>query len=214
MYYLRDRLQSAGFNIGQSESPIFPIMVRDNEKVYKIADMSQKFSEFVKGYDYWFSDIADKAMKSSDNPKDKFVALMDGLQEALKEKSVMQELLRWEVAEGNDTTKRTAMLREAFTLPIAEKYKALFENTCVDFVALASLLIGGLYYMNLHKERSKFCGIDMQQEEDIERMNKAIRTFAEIMFSFLERRDTKQDIAERMRAKGIDEQTIKECLQI
>ena len=25
-------------------------------------------------------------MKSSDNPKDKFVALMDGLQEALKEK--------------------------------------------------------------------------------------------------------------------------------
>ena len=97
MYYLRNRLQSAGFNIGQSESPIFPIMVRDNEKVYKIADMLQKFSEFVKGYDYWFSDIADKAMKSSDNPKDKFVALMDGLQEALKEKSVMQELLRWQL---------------------------------------------------------------------------------------------------------------------
>ena len=97
MYYLRNRLQSAGFNIGQSESPIFPIMVRDNEKVYKIADMLQKFSEFVKGYDYWFSDIADKAMKSSDNPKDKFVALMDGLQEALKEKSVMQELLRWKL---------------------------------------------------------------------------------------------------------------------
>ena len=181
---------------------------------HRYKDLDEFFSEFVKGYDYWFSDIADKAMKSSDNPKDKFVALMDGLQEALKEKSVMQELLRWEVAEGNDTTKRTAMLREAFTLPIAEKYKALFENTCVDFVALASLLIGGLYYMNLHKERSKFCGIDMQQEEDIERMNKAIRTFAEIMFSFLEPRDTKQDVAERMRAKGIDEQTIKECLQI
>ena len=181
---------------------------------HRYKDLDEFFSEFVKGYDYWFSDIADKAMKSSDNPKDKFVALMDGLQEALKEKSVMQELLRWEVAEGNDTTKRTAMLREAFTLPIAEKYKALFENTCVDFVALASLLIGGLYYMKLHKERSEFCGIDMQQEEDIERMNKAIRTFAEIMFSFLERRDTKQDIAERMRAKGIDEQTIKECLQI
>jgi len=153
-------------------------------------------------------------MKSSNDPKIQYVALMKGLQDSLKDKSVMQELLRWEVAEGNDTTKRTAMLREAFTLPIAEKYKALFENTCVDFVALASLLIGGLYYLNLHKERSEFCGIDMQKEEDIERMNKAIRTFTEIMFSFLERRDTKQDVAERMRAKGIDEQTIKECLQI
>ena len=40
--YLRNRLHSAGFDIGQSESPIFPIMVRDNEKVYKIADMLQK----------------------------------------------------------------------------------------------------------------------------------------------------------------------------
>ena len=64
---------------------------------HRYKDLDEFFSEFVKGYDYWFSDIADKAMKSSDNPKDKFVALMDGLQEALKEKSVMQELLRWKL---------------------------------------------------------------------------------------------------------------------
>ena len=31
---------------------------------------------------------------------------------------------------------------------------------------------------------------------------------------FLDRIDTKLDVAERMRAKGIDEQTIKECLLI
>lgn len=50
--YLRDRLQSAGFDIGQSESPIFPIMVRDNEKVYKIADMLQKKCIFASGIVY------------------------------------------------------------------------------------------------------------------------------------------------------------------
>lgn len=147
-------------------------------------DLGEFYSEFVKGYDYWFSQIADDAMKSSDNPKAQFIALMKGLQNSLTDRSVMQELRRWEVAERNDTTKRTAMLREAFTLPLTEKYKALFENTCVDFVALASLLIGGLYYLNLHKERSKFCGIDMQKEEDVERINKVIKTFTEIMFSF------------------------------
>lgn len=89
-----------------------------------------------------------------------------------------------------------------------------FENTGVDFIALASLLIGGLYYLNLHKEHSTFCAIDVTKEEGIERINKAIETFANIMFSFLEHRDTTQDIAERMRAKGIGEQIIKECLQI
>ena len=52
MNYLRNRLQSAGFDIGQSESPIFPIMVRDNEKVYKIADMLQKMCIFASGIVY------------------------------------------------------------------------------------------------------------------------------------------------------------------
>lgn len=39
--YLRNRLTENRFDIGNSVSPIFPIMVRDNEKVYKIADMLQ-----------------------------------------------------------------------------------------------------------------------------------------------------------------------------
>lgn len=50
--YLRNRLQSAGFDIGQSESPIFPVMVRDNEKVYKITDMLQKKCIFASGIVY------------------------------------------------------------------------------------------------------------------------------------------------------------------
>ena len=208
-----DQVMKRGFSSSLVTEIIKKAKIEPPVFYHRYKDLDEFYSEFVKGYDYWFSQIADEAMKSSNDPKVQYIALMKGLQDSLKDRSVMQELLRWEVAEGNDTTKRTAMLREAFTLPLAEKYKALFENTCVDFVALASLHIGGLYYLNLHKERSTFW-IDMQKEEDIERINKAIKTFAEIMFSFLERRDTKQDVAERMRAKGIDEQTIKECLQI
>lgn len=104
------------------------------------------------------------------------------------------------------------MLREMFTLPLVEKYKSLFKGTDVDFVALGSLLIGGLYYLNLHKERSSFCDIDMTKEDDIERVNNAIEGFADIMFSFIEQRNRDQDIAKRMRANGIDEQTIQKCL--
>lgn len=50
--FLRNRLLSAGFDIGHSESPIFPIMVRDNKKVYKIADMLQKKRIFASGIAY------------------------------------------------------------------------------------------------------------------------------------------------------------------
>lgn len=50
--YLRKRLMDFGFDIGHSASPIFPIMVRDNDKVYKIAAELQKRAIFVSGIAY------------------------------------------------------------------------------------------------------------------------------------------------------------------
>ena len=209
-----DQVLKRGFSASLVTEIIKKAKIEPPVFYHRYKNIDEFYSEFVKGCDYWFSDIADKAMKGSDNPREQFLALMEGLQEALKEKSVMHELLRWEIAEGNDTTKRTATLREMFTLPLADKYNALFADTGIDFVALASLLIGGLYYLHLHRERSTFCNIDMEKEEGIQRIEKAIKTFTNIIFSFLERRDTKQDVAERMRAKGIDEQTIAEQLSM
>ena len=49
---MRERLLNAGFDIGMSTSPIFPIMVRDNKKVYKITDMLMKRRIFASGIVY------------------------------------------------------------------------------------------------------------------------------------------------------------------
>lgn len=49
---MRKRLTEEGFDIGHSVSPIFPIMVRDNRKVYEIADELHKSSIFVSGITY------------------------------------------------------------------------------------------------------------------------------------------------------------------
>ena len=145
-------------------------------------NLEEFFSEFVKGYDYWFSDVAKEANKQ-EKPYDQFIALIDGLQECMIEKSVMQELIRWEIAEGNDITKRTASIREMFTIPLAEKYDDLFKNSGIDFVAIATIIVSGLYYLYLHKDRSTFCNIDMNTEEGRDRINQAIKFLSELLFS-------------------------------
>lgn len=145
-------------------------------------NLEEFFSEFVKGYDYWFSDVAKEANKQ-ETPHDQFIALIEGLQECMIEKSVMQELIRWEIAEGNDITKRTASIREMFTLPLAEKYDDLFKNSGIDFVAIAAIIVSGLYYLYLHKDRSTFCNIDMNTEEGRNRVNQAIKFLSELLFS-------------------------------
>ena len=145
-------------------------------------NLEEFFSEFVKGYDYWFSDVAKEANKQ-EKPYDQFIALIEGLQECMIEKSVMQELIRWEIAEGNDITKRTASIREMFTIPLAEKYDDLFKNSGIDFVAIATIIVSGLYYLYLHKDRSTFCNIDMNTEEGRDRINQAIKFLSELLFS-------------------------------
>lgn len=145
-------------------------------------NLEEFFSEFVKGYDYWFSDVAKEANKQ-ETPHDQFIALIEGLQECMIEKSVMQELIRWEIAEGNDITKRTASIHEMFTLPLAEKYDDLFKNSGIDFVAIATIIVSGLYYLYLHKDRSTFCNIDMNTEEGRNRVNQAIKFLSELLFS-------------------------------
>ncbi len=145
-------------------------------------NLEEFFSEFVKGYDYWFSDVAKEANKQ-ETPHDQFIALIEGLQECMIEKSVMQELIRWEIAEGNDITKRTASIREMFTLPLAEKYDNLFKNSGIDFVAIATIIVSGLYYLYLHKDRSTFCNIDINTEEGRNRVNQAIKFLSELLFS-------------------------------
>ena len=45
-------MKEEGFDVGESESPIFPVMVRDNKKVYEISKELQKRGIFVSGIVY------------------------------------------------------------------------------------------------------------------------------------------------------------------
>ena len=45
--YLREELTQAGFDIGHSISPIFPVMIRDNKKVYEVAKRLQCMGIFT-----------------------------------------------------------------------------------------------------------------------------------------------------------------------
>lgn len=79
----------------------------------------------------------------------------------------MLEVLRWEIAESNDITMRTSLLREEHTLPLAGRYLSHYFGTDVDIVAWVSLMIGGIYYMCLHKDRAEFCGIDINNPKHV-----------------------------------------------
>lgn len=172
-------------------------------------NLSDFYDEFVRQYDYWFKDILTGIEFPADSEAG-YVSILKDVQKALHDKSVMLELLRWEIAEGNETTVRTAMLREMHTMPLVDAYGAKIKN--IDVVALSALVIGGIYYLNLHRDRSKFSDIDLSTEQGQARIEKALEEFGHIIFHYQELDDYKRAVAEKMKAKGISDELISDCL--
>lgn len=70
----------------------------------------------------------------------------------------------------------------AFFFAFADKE---LEGKDVDLRAIASLLVGGIYYLVLHKKNtdSTFCEIDLTEEKGMERIRRAVGTILGWAFS-------------------------------
>lgn len=169
------------------------------------------FDEFVKKYDYWFKDVLLGSQIPTDDVNG-YISIFKEVQKALSERSVMLELLRWEIAEGNETTVRMAMLREMHTLPLVKTYEEKFKGTGIDIVAISSLIIGGIYYLNLHRDRSPFSEIDMKKENGQKRIEDAIEMMGHMIYQHEENKNLKSIIAERFKKEGISQDIIDKCI--
>ncbi len=173
-------------------------------------DLNDFISEFVKSYDYWFSDIV-KDIRRDVAEKERYKCILNSLFISLSQNRIMQQLLKWELSVNNETSQRTAQLREFHTMPLVREYGDLFKHSSLDIVAVSSLIIGGLYYLILHNELSTFSGIDVNTDEGYRRIHAAINSLSELFFSELSSHEKIITIAKKMKAKKIDEEIIIEC---
>lgn len=173
----------------------------------RFENLESFMSEFVKRYDYWFSDIL-KDVNSQATNGDNLTAILQHLFQELNNDSIMLELLRWEVANNNNITTRTAMLREIHILPLVTEFEARFKEKDIDIAALTALIIGGLYYLSLHKDRSPFSGIDINNENGSKRILNAIKYFVDKIYEEDKLYKEKISIADKLKEAGISDDII------
>lgn len=150
----------------------------------RYSDLAEFIDDYVKKYDYWFSDTT-KLQVDGENYREEYKQILLNLFLSLLDNKVMQQLLSWELSVNNETSRRTAGMRELHTLPLAERFDKIFEKSDVDIVALSSLIIGGIYYLTLHKNLANFSGIDVNTESGRERILKTIRFLGDLFFERL-----------------------------
>ena len=161
------------------------------------------YDKLAKRYDFWINDTIKMSELSDLGPKLFFAKTLKTLYKELNNNVVMQKLLLWEMSADNDTTRRTAQIRDLMNLNLVEYYDVLFKSARINIRGVIALLISGVYYLILHKERAPFCKIDLNTPEGKAAFSEAVDILVGMLFDRIDGHNQKRESYERMIKDGI-----------
>jgi AcrR family transcriptional regulator len=132
---------------------------------------------FGKEGDYWITAealIGDRT--DADSLADWIIYLLKRLQDDLQQRPITQEIMRWELLEGNELTYELAHVRDQMALETLKflKQQAPFPQN-QDIPAISAVLVAGLVYLTLCTKVSQtFMGLDFSSPEGWQRIEAAI----------------------------------------
>ena len=174
----------------------------------RYGSMDNLYDRLAKQYDFWINNTIDISTLNTLGPKKFFAETFKTLFRNLSENSVMQKLLLYEMTTINSTTKRSAETRDVMNLNLITFYENLFAPAKINIKSIASILIGGIYYLILHKECAKICTIDYKTKEGENAFSEGIDFLTDIIFDRLEMYDRDKKAIRQMISDGISESKI------
>lgn len=150
----------------------------------RFQNLEDFYGEFIKKHDYWLTDSISKQGEEQNNPSEENCAIiLDGFITELLNDRIMLEVLRWEVAVDNPITERVALVRELHNMQLVQKYSD--NRSPISMAAFSSIIIAGIYYLILHRDRSSFCGLDYNDPKDLDILRTTVSQLVKLVFSTL-----------------------------
>jgi AcrR family transcriptional regulator len=134
---------------------------------------------FAKEGSYWTSVeelVGDETAVDAESLADWIVLLLTRFLHDLQKRPITQEIMRWELLEGNELTHELATVRDRVAIESLEflKQKCSFPPD-KDIPAISAVLIAGIVYLVLRtKVSNTFLGIDFSSPTGWQRIEGAI----------------------------------------
>lgn len=180
----------------------------------RYGSMDNLYDRLAKQYDFWINNAINVSRLNTLGAKKFFAETLKTLFKNLSENRVMQKLLVYEMSVVNETTKRSASTRDVMNLNLIAFYERLFEPVKINIKGVASILIGGVYYLILHRECAKICTIDFGSREGEKALSEAIDFLTDIIFDKLEAYEKNRQAVREMLSDGVSETKICKYLGI
>ncbi|KAB8334238.1 TetR/AcrR family transcriptional regulator [Scytonema tolypothrichoides VB-61278] len=141
---------------------------------------------FGKEGNYWTSVeelVGDETAVDAESLADWMVLLLTRFLDDLQKRPITQEIMRWELLEGNELTHELAMVRDRVAIESLEflQQKCSFPPD-KDIPAISAVLIAGIVYLVLRtKVSNTFLGIDFSSPTGWQRIEGAIASLIQPM---------------------------------
>lgn len=170
--------------------------------------MDNLYDKLARQYDLWINNTIDISNLNVLGPKKFFADTLKAIFRGLSENAVMRKLLLYELSVVNDTTKRAAETRDIMNLNLITYYDSLLKPAKISIKSIAPILIGGVYYLILHKECAKLCMVDFNAPEGEKAFSEGIDFLTNAIFDRLEAYEKEKNAVRQMLADGISESKI------
>ncbi len=108
--------------------------------------------------------------------------ILTGQLHQILEDRELQEILLWELHEKNCVTDAVAEAREQQALAVLGRMASVVDDEEVDIAAIASLIVGGIYYLALRSRTVEFySGINLRTKEGWKRIEGAIAALVDMV---------------------------------
>ena len=149
----------------------------------RYGSMDNLYDRLAKQYDFWINDAIDVSSLNILGPKKFFAETFKTLYRNLSDNTVMQKLLLYLIA----------------------FYDNLFKPAKINIKAIMANLIGGIYYLILHRRCAKTCTIDFSTQEGEKVFFEWIDFLTDAIFDKLEAYERNRKAAQEMLSDGISE---------
>ncbi|WP_298919790.1 TetR/AcrR family transcriptional regulator [uncultured Nostoc sp.] len=139
---------------------------------------------FGKEGNYWITVeelIEDETAVDAESLADWMVLLLTRFMHDLQERPITQEIMRWELLQGNELTHELATVRDQVAIESLEFLKQKYSfPPDKDIPAISAVLIAGIVYLVMRtKVSNTFLGIDFSSSAGWQRIEGAITSLLE-----------------------------------
>ncbi len=187
----------------------------DKTGIYRyFKDFDDLLKAYIEQQEYWLKSIKEIDTKQFPDMKDLAKSFLNEQLDALMSSEEFRQLILWELADRDGIASPITVKRELYSSDILKQSRTILEKSGINFNYILALILGGLYYLTIHKDKFPFCEVDLNQKTHKTELINTINWLIDSLFEIEKTNNAMESVAIKAHAEGIDINTISKITEI